>query len=314
MLQILGVGHAFPETILETDPLVAQRTGILQCCSSLPLEYIKQTNNLEPKQAKSAALCTPTDLAFAACEMALKRAGIGWEQIGLIIGDGSPPHQTTPSEAQRVGNRAGIKIPAYDSAALSGAMVFHLHTLNCWRPERVADYVLCLSANTPTKMIDYSMGDERYYFGDAAGAMVLSKKHKGRFQVAESVFGPVSGGLTNMRFQMDGHLRAEMESEILRVAGDCTKLAQKFNKQQLSVVDAQLGRGLSKMIIDGAGLQAAKFISNYEKRGYSLGSSPITALSEQWDNLAKDQPVLVLGSGTGSGAGYVLLEQGGQVI
>ena len=324
MLSILGIGHAYPETQLETAWIAAlgdgqaaaeteARTGIKTRSSSLSKEYISTTKNANPKEAKAQALCTPTDLAFAASEMALARAGVTWAQIGLIIGDGSTPHQTTPSEGQRVGNRAGVKVPAYDSAGLSAAFVLHLNTIFSWSADRVPDYVLCLSSNTPSKLVDYAKGEERFYFGDAAAAVVLSKKHLGPWLVADSFFGAVSGGLTSVRFEMDGHiLGGDMRKEAERCAKNGVELSKRALGQnppnKFVVVDGQLGNELSGAIAERAGIPRTNFISNYATRGYSLGSSPMTVLSEQWGKTAKDSSILVLGSGTGSGAGYAMIK------
>jgi 3-oxoacyl-[acyl-carrier-protein] synthase-3 len=85
---------------LETGTSVAwieDKIGIQSRLTGLPLDYIRETRNQDPREAQKVTSHTPTDLGgVEASLMALKRAGIKPEQLGMVICNCCTPYQTTP--------------------------------------------------------------------------------------------------------------------------------------------------------------------------------------------------------------------------
>src|SRR5690606_212376 len=110
MLHIVGMGHAHPDTEITNELLedlgtgtnaewIRHHIGIETRRSVLPLDYIRETKNADPRRALEVAQRTPTDLGVAAARMALERAGLAASDIGLVIGNCCTPFETTPAEA-----------------------------------------------------------------------------------------------------------------------------------------------------------------------------------------------------------------------
>ena len=60
-----------------------------------------------------------------------------------------------------------------------------LRNLSRYRQDAIAEYVLCVSTNTPTQRVNYAQGNEGLYFGDAAGAVVVSAHHSGLLKLLD---------------------------------------------------------------------------------------------------------------------------------
>jgi len=111
-LYVIGVGHAFPEGRITNDALKENGISVSSDNSSLdfvaerattlPLFYITETKNIDTWVARSVAQQNASDLGAQAARLALERAGLTSENIGLILGDCNTPIETTPGEAQRI--------------------------------------------------------------------------------------------------------------------------------------------------------------------------------------------------------------------
>jgi len=113
MLYLHSAGHAHPSNTISNDFLatlvphaspdqILRRFGILYRRSVLALSYIRETLNQDSKRAQDVASHTPTTLAVAACTMALERAGLRGQDIGLVLANCCTPLQTMPAEEQRI--------------------------------------------------------------------------------------------------------------------------------------------------------------------------------------------------------------------
>ena len=191
MLNILGVGsahpkHELPNAFLEnlgiesTASWIVEKIGISTRRTVLPLSYIQETHNRDPREAVRVASHTPTDLGAEAALAALKRAGIKARQVGMIICNGCTPLQTAPVEAQRLAAALKIEGPAFDVFTACPAFALHLDFLRNFREEELPDYVLCVSTATLTQVVDYKNRSDSAIWGDGAAAWVVSAKHPGK--------------------------------------------------------------------------------------------------------------------------------------
>ena len=109
-LHLHGVGHFHPgieitnrfleELDIGTDDAwIQSRVGIRSRRTVLPLDYIRTTRNREPRAALEAAVYGNAQLARRAAEMALARAGIDSDAIGMVISGTSAADTAAPAEA-----------------------------------------------------------------------------------------------------------------------------------------------------------------------------------------------------------------------
>jgi 3-oxoacyl-[acyl-carrier-protein] synthase III len=325
VLNILGIGSAYPETVVDnqliaeinsglTADWIVENTGIEKRRSVLPLNYIRETGNGDAWRASSLVLETPTDLGVRAALMALERASVGVEEVGLVLGDCATAFQTAPSEAQRVAGKLGLKVQAFDVFSAQGPFPQHLDLLASWKEDRIPDYVLCISTNAPTLKVNYRQGYEGVYFGDAASAVVVSSRRKGKLTLQGSAYG------TDVQLQNLLVLDKYNDALILvdefksAVAQRSAQILNSVIEQhhllpgQYKLVGTQFDYRLLERERVEHGLTPQDCWSNVQHCGYSLGSSTGCVLAEQWEAIKPGQTIVITHVGAGLGHGHLVLK------
>lgn len=319
---VLGVGAAYPEVEVSDHFLASiglapskserdllARAGTRSRRTTLPLEYIKTTRNVKALQAREVALASPTALGELAARQALERAGVAVEQIGLVIADCSTPLQSCPSEAQRIAGGLGLKVPAYDVVAGESALLMFLNMLSTWKPERVPDFVLCVSTNTPTQHVAYAeQALPAFLYGDAAAAFVLSPRHQGKLKLGGSFL--KRDGALKASSVVGRHLSFSYEALLSqdKVASVVSEgLKALAASQAHSIIGPQLYSGDFEALEKICGLKHGAMASGAADVGYSLGASSGVALARIWDTLRSDSSVAMVHVGDGTTGGCVLL-------
>ena len=323
MLSILGAGCAYPATIIDNQFLgslgqglsaeaIFEQFGVERRRSCLPLEYLKETKNQDRSKAAGAALETPTELAVRACRMALARAGITPDQLGLVLGDGCSALQTVPAEGQRVAGALGLKVPAYDANSGGVGLPFFMNMLSKWQPEAVPEYVLCFSTNATTSAVNYNDLGAGACFGDGAGAAVISLRHQGKLRLEAAFWENDLNAESIIRLPLTEHLEVRLE-------GVAALQDQRVEKIRAGVDRRSCGRGAEAKVaavrvspLWRAGMEGKGGISGVEPwpgvRNYGeiLGSAAFCVLAESWDELNLNENLCVIVPGVGLGFGGVL--------
>ena len=204
MLHLLGLGHFHPENVLDnaffesldigtTEEWILSRVGIHTRRTVLPLDYLRQTKNADPRAAEEAAQYTNAQTGAKAAQLAIERAGISKDDIGLVIAGGCSPRWSIPAESSLVAKELEIEVPAFDMHAACSTFGLHLHYLSTMG-EALPDYVLCLCVENNTRVIDYRDRSSCVLWGDGTTAAVISTKHRGRAQLVSSSFGGSPAG------------------------------------------------------------------------------------------------------------------------
>ena len=318
---ILGAGAAHPDNVLTDETLAALgvnpspaekqllgRFGVRARRTTLPLDYIRGAKHLDVLEARKAATASPTSLAAAAARAAMAQAGIAPEQLGLIIADCATPYQTCPSEAQRVGGALGLKVPSYDVNVGLGAIPHFIDMLSSWKPERVPEYVLCVSANTPTQQVRYGSDTlAACLLGDAATALVISARHTGKLRVRASfaerdsaVRAPISVvrsvSIAPERLMPEPLLRDKLSASLLRLGA----------KKGAFLVGPQLFAGDTRCMASSLSIPESLVSSPTAEGGCALGSSAGCALAALWDRLQAGDEVAIVHEGDGNCSGALL--------
>jgi 3-oxoacyl-[acyl-carrier-protein] synthase III len=325
---VVGVGTAFPESSISDGELAEigvtlgagdreflARVGVASRAVSVPVDHIKQTGNGDIFAAWNVAQATPTSLGVAAVKASLAQVGIGIESIGLVLADTATPYQTCPSEAQRIAGEFGLKVPAYDIVGGVGAIASFLSTLSAWKPERLPDYILCVSTNTPSQQVRYREdGVCGALLGDAAVALVLSPRDARGGRVASTSLLSERGYRTPVViaekacFHLDRVLSTDavkryLESEIRSLLEVTPGLLRDgvFVPPQLYATEAA-------KVLGQHGIEPHRVVTTVRERGFSLGSSSGVALASVWPALSTGSPIVVLHCGDGL-CGSVVVER-----
>ena len=316
---ILGIGAAFPEHLLSGHDLnelglslrgeqhrFADRVGVSSRRVSLPLEYIKASGNIEVLEAWKVATDSPTSLGLEACKKALSQAGIGIDAVGLLLADTASPRQTCPSEAQRIAGEFGIKIPAYDVVGGISTIPHYLSMLSAWREERIPEYVLCVSTNTPSQHVRYkddALGAT--LFGDAAVAIVVSKQRSSRVPVLHA-------HLEHERLERSPLIveRAiicapdsvpETEELARFLTAEWRSITQRYPQvsARSRIIPPQLFAAESVEILRDLGVSAERIHSGVRDNGFSMGSAYGVALAQSFEARGRDEVCVIMHCGDG---------------
>src|SRR4051812_3495343 len=123
-----AVGHFHPSAVIDNaflenlgidtnDQWIMERVGIRSRHTVLPLDYIKTTRNKDPRGAMEAATMSNAETGAAAARMALERAGLKPQDIGMVLAGGCSPDECIPAESNRIAAELNIDSPCIDVSA-----------------------------------------------------------------------------------------------------------------------------------------------------------------------------------------------------
>jgi len=116
-----------------------------------------------------------SDLALQASCRAIEAAGIGADEIDLIIVATTSPDQIFPSTACILQDKLGIRncSAAFDMQAVCGGFVYAMNTADLYIRGGQARTALVVGAEVLSRILDWTDRTTCVLFGDGAGAVVL---------------------------------------------------------------------------------------------------------------------------------------------
>jgi 3-oxoacyl-[acyl-carrier-protein] synthase-3 len=143
------------ERLLETtDDWIVERTGIRE------------------RRIAGAGETTAT-LGIAAGAAAMKQAGIGPEDVDLLIVATTTPEQPIPQTSAFVHEGLGLRCGAFDVGAGCAGFVYGLVAASLLLVGGGFERVLIVGTETLSRILDFTDRETCVLFGDAAGAVVL---------------------------------------------------------------------------------------------------------------------------------------------
>lgn len=317
--EIIGHGHYAPKKVLTNDDMakmvetsdewITTRTGIKARCV-VEDEFT-------------------SDISAHAAKMAIQNAGIGAEDIDLVVLATVTPDVTTPSTAIKVSTMLGVKpgTPAFDiSAACSGFVYALTMADNMIRLGQVKT-ALVIGAETLSKITDWTDRNTCVLFGDGAGAVVLraaegSGEAKDTGILSTAIYSDgthfdslkTTGGVSTTQnagfVQMDGKEVFKYAIGALAQGAEDAMAKAGISAEE---IDWLLPHQANIRIIEGVGkkleLPEEKVIVNIAGHGNTSAASIPLALSEKiTDGTIKKGNLVVL---TAMGAGFTW---GGAVV
>lgn len=164
--EIIGHGHYLPTKELTNDDL-AQMVDTND-------EWISTRTGIKSRHVAAEEEHT-SDLAFNAAQMAIKTAGISAEEIDVVVLATVTPDNTTPATSAKISARLGVKegTPAFDISAACSGFVYALTMADNMIRLGQAKTALVVSAETLSKITDWTDRNTCVLFGDGAGAIIL---------------------------------------------------------------------------------------------------------------------------------------------
>lgn len=315
--KILGTGSYLPANRVSNEDLakkvdtsdewITTRTGI-------------KFRHIADEQEKTS------DLAARAAEKALADAGVGAEEIDLIVVATATPDMQFPSTATIVQQKLGITngCAAFDVQAVCAGFMYALNTANAYIKSGMAKRALVIGAETFSRIVDWEDRTTCVLFGDGAGAVVLgaseeagiihSKLHAdGNYLDLLNVPAQIANGQVcgSPFVKMDGpgvfkfavKMLAKVAEEVLEESG--------YTADQIDwIVPHQANRRIIESTAKHLGLSMDKVILTVQDHGNTSAASVPLALDSgiREGKIQRGQNLLLEGIGGGFAWGAVLVK------
>jgi len=293
---------------------ILEKIGIVTRRTTLPLDYIRDTRNLDPREAVKVASDTPTQMGERASRMALQRAGIKPEQIGMLICNCCTPIQLAPAESQRIAKALQIKCKSFDVFTACPAFALHVDFLNCYRPELLPEYVLCVSTAALTQHVNYNDRSDGAIWGDGAAAWVVSTRQPGKLRVLEAFYTTDPTRCDAVVVDTFGHFhqdgRAVRDFSVRQTVRLIRQVEENFeiDWQRDVFIGHQANQTMLQQITNNRGIPDSQHWQNVTEIGNQAGAGAPAVLAMNWDRIKEGQKIVVAVVGAGLSWGTVVLE------
>jgi 3-oxoacyl-[acyl-carrier-protein] synthase-3 len=312
--RIVGIGAYAPQRILtnaELEKMVATSD-----------EWIVQRTGIRERHVVSPGETT-SDLALRAAQQALERAGVGPEEIDFIVVGTTTGDMMFPTTANLVQHRLGCRNAGSTDvyAACAGSM-YSLSIGAQYIETGKYRTVLCIGAETLSRITDYTDRGTCILLADAAGAVVLRPSDDGSGIIDtdlysdgkywELLYQPAGGSAqpaTHETVDQRLHYAKMKGNEVFKVAvrmfGDCADRILTRNGYTVRDVSLFVPHQANLRIIEAAvkrlGLPMERVVVNVERYGNTGAASVYVALEEAWAAKRVNAGDLVLMAAFGGG-------------
>jgi 3-oxoacyl-[acyl-carrier-protein] synthase-3 len=325
MLQIHGVGHFHPENVIDnaflesldigtTDEWILDRVGIRERRTVLSLDYIRDTRNADPRAAYEASRYTNAQTGSRAARVALERAGLEPGDVGMVIAGGCSPQYLTPAESCTIAAELGIQAPAFDINSACSTFVAQLNFLGKMRPETLPDFILIVSAENNTRVVNYSDRATAVLWGDGSSAAIVSPRVPGRAAVRRTTFTSDPSGWDNVTIPTGGFFvqdgPAVQRFAIRKTAATAEELLAKRD-EDLDVepwfIGHQANLTMLRSSANRAGVSESRHLYNVDCFGNCGAAGAPGVLSQNWDRFSPGDRLALVVVGAGLAWGGALI-------
>jgi len=315
MLYLHGIGHFHPENVITNrfleeleigtdEAWIMERVGIRERRTVLPLEYIRRTKNSDPRAAHEASLYSDAQTAAAAARMALKRAGVGPGDIGLVLSGCCAPASSTPAEASLVAAELGIDAPCLDVNSACTTFGMQLDLLNRMGEGGLPPFALICQPENITRVIDFGDRSAAVLFGDGSAAAVLSASVKARAVLGEFNCGTKSSAWDKVTIPPAGHFRQDghaVQGFAIRRMTDSVRLLRSAPGRdgRFLFIGHQANLGALRTVCERAGIPEEEHWYNVDQFGNTGCAGAAAVLSSRWEELGPGDRVAVCLVGAG---------------
>lgn len=315
MLYLHGIGHFHPENVITNrfmeeleigtdEAWIMERVGIRERRTVLPLDYIRRTKNRDPRAAHEASLYSNAQTAAAAARVALKRAGVGPGDIGLVLSGCSAPAWSSPAEAATVAAELGIDAPCLDVNSACTTFGMQIDLLSRMAAENLPPFVLICQPENLTRSIDFSDRSTAILLGDGSAAAVVSASVKARAAFGESSCGTNASAWTKVAIPPAGHFRQEGHAVLGYAIRRMTESVRCLKSSlagggRFRFIGHQLNMGALRTVCERAGIAEEEHWYNVDEFGNTGCAAAAAILSQRWEELRPGDRVAICLVGAG---------------
>jgi 3-oxoacyl-[acyl-carrier-protein] synthase III len=314
MLYIHGAGHYHPDNIIDnafleslgietTNEWIIERVGIKKRHTVMDLNNLKHTHNRIVGQTKINE--SSAQMGAKAIEMALNRAGIQNQDIGMVISATCAPAYSLPANASLIAAEAGIDAFTVDITSACSSFASHVHFLNHMHTDAMPDYVLCVIPESWTTTTDFSDRRTAVLIGDGAAAVVFSKKHASAMHISDTYMTSDPTGWDKVQTKTGGHFYQDglsVQKFAIKKTVATFKHLQERTSEALNkhyFISHQANLTMLQSVCKKLGIEDNKHLYNVEEYGNCGAAGAPSVLSQNWDLFKKGDwiSLIVVGAG-----------------
>jgi 3-oxoacyl-[acyl-carrier-protein] synthase III len=324
-LYLHGMGHFHPENVITnkfleemdigtTETWIMERVGIHARHTVLPLDYIKETRNIDPREALAAGLYNNAKTGASAARMAIDRAGLKKEDIGLVISGSSAADNVSPAEASTVAFELGINVPCFDVNSACTSFGTQVYFMSLMRPEALPPFVLLVNPENLTRCVDYTDRKAAVLFGDGSSAAILSTTVPSHKSFTSCAYETKPADWDKVRiprmgyFQQDGNI---VQGFAIRKTTDAIRMLQKtyaLNGNRFIFIGHQANMGMLQTVCERSQITENNHWHNVEFFGNTGCSGAPAVLSQRWNDLRPGDNVAIAIVGAGLSWVHMVLQ------
>ncbi|MGZ3579688.1 MAG: 3-oxoacyl-ACP synthase III family protein [Syntrophales bacterium] len=324
-LYLHGMGHFHPENVITnrfleemdigtTETWIMERVGIHARHTVLPLDYIKETRNIDPREALAAGLYNNAQTGASAARMAIDRAGLKKEDIGLVISGSSAADNVSPAEASTIAFELGIDVPCFDVNSACTSFGTQVYFMSLMRPEALPSFVLFVNPENLTRCVDYTDRKSAVLFGDGSSAAILSATVPSRKSFTSCAYETRPADWDKVKiprmgyFQQDGNA---IQGFAIRRTTDAIRMLQKtyaLNGNRFIFIGHQANMGMLQTVCERSQITENNHWHNVEFFGNTGCSGAPAVLSQRWNDLRPGDNVAIAIVGAGLSWVHMVLQ------
>jgi len=282
-------------------------------------EWIVERTGIYQRHIVEDGVAT-SDLAVPAVKKAMESAGVGVDDIGMIITATSTPDMGFPSTSCFIQKKMGIgKCIAFDVTAACCGFIYALSTAEQFIKSGAVERAIVVGSEVMSSIVDWEDRGTCVLFGDGAGAVVLERgKTPGKGIVASQLFadGKYSDILKHPGFgssqEVSGKAFEGREHYLKMKGADTFKMAVRLLSQAFSNVMKEQGLTVAdidlfiihqaniriiNMVCQYLSIPKEKVFVNIAKYGNTSAASVPIALDEAFaEGMIKEGALVLLGA------------------
>lgn len=311
-----GVGHYHPENEITNrfleeldigtdDHWIVERVGIRSRRTVLPLDYIRETRNADPRAAVEAAVHSDARMGAWAAEEAMARAGVSRGDIGMVIAGSSGTDWLSPAGACNIACELEIEAPAFDIVSACTSFYAQLYVLSRMQAEKLPDYVLLVVPESLTKTVDYDDRAAAVLWGDGAAAAVVSTRHRGRGEILGNTLESSPSGWDKVTVSRVGHFeqqgRTVQTFGIKRMTRCLAALREEYESEdrRFHFIGHQANLRMLESVCRNCDIPPDRHHTNVEWFGNTGCASSASVVSTNWEKWSALDDIALVGVGSG---------------
>jgi len=255
--------------------------------------------------ALEAALYSHANTGKEASQMALRRAGINRDQIGLVIAGSSRPEMSSPADACAIADALELEVPSFDINSACTSMWASLYMLSMMRPEALPEFILLVTPESLTTTVDYSDRSASVLWGDCTTAAVLSTRLPGRARILGNTFASSPAGRDKVVAPLFGHFDQEGRTVQMFAIKKTIRCLRELRKAfpeagpDLHFIGHQANLRMLETVCRRCEIPDDRHHFNVDWYGNSGSSSSGAVASMNWEKWGPGDDIAMVGVGSG---------------